>query len=245
MQGFKAIYKRELASYFISPIAYIFIAAFVCLSVLFAFQIGQLFEINQADLQSFFQFHPWLYIVFMPALGMRSWSEEYKNGTYETLFALPIKTQTIVLAKYCASLSIGLIALALTLPLWIAIFLLGNIDNGATLAAYFGSIILAASYLAIATAASAMNNNQIIAFIIGALISFIFTAAGLPLVSSTIGAAFGNFAQIAISNFSIIDQFDTISRGNISLSGLVFFISLITSWLLISVVIVDNKRRGS
>ena len=130
MRQFLSITKRELISYFATPVAYVFITIFLLLSGLFTFYLGNFFEIGQASLGSFFEWHPWLYLFLVPAITMRLWSEEKKSGTIELLTTLPVSTLNIVLGKFMAAWLFTLLALILTFPMWITVNYLGNPDNG-------------------------------------------------------------------------------------------------------------------
>lgn len=241
--GFSALFGRELGGYLGTPTAYVFIAAFIAGSSLFAFQIGGLFEAGRADLQIFFQFHPWLYLIFMPALAMRAWADEERTGTLETLLSIPVPTASLVLGKFAAAWSVAGIALIASFPLWIALSWLGPVDHGATLATYLGSFLMAGAYLAVGTAMSAATSNQVIAFVLGVFIAFIFTAAGLPIVSDTLAGMIGQGASQSVSALSILDQFDGLNRGVIEARALVFFSSFIAAWLVVATLLVDGKRR--
>jgi ABC-2 type transport system permease protein len=241
--GFSAMYRRELGSYLGTPAAYVFVAAFLAGASLFAFQIGGLFEAGRADLQIFFQFHPWLFLIFMPALAMRAWADETRTGTLETLLAIPTPSAALVLGKFMAAWSIAGIALALSFPLWIALSWLGPVDHGATLATYFGSFLMAGAYMSVGTAMSAATSNQVVAFVLGVVVAFIFTAAGLPIVGDTLTGIGGQSAGNLIVIFSILDQFEGLNRGVIEARAIVFFFSFIAAWLAVTTLFVDAKRR--
>jgi ABC-2 type transport system permease protein len=241
--GFSALFRRELGGYLGTPAAYVFVASFLTAASLFAFQIGGLFEAGRADMQIYFQFHPWLYLIFMPALAMRAWAEEERSGTLETLLSIPAPTPAFVLGKFAAAWSVAGIALMFSFPLWIALSWLGPVDHGATLATYFGSFLMAGAYLAIGTAMSAISTNQVIAFVLAVLVGFVFTGAGLPLVSETMSGIFGDQAGRAITAMSILDQFDGLNRGVIEARALVFFSSFMFGWLAVATLLVDAKRR--
>lgn len=242
MRAFLAVVKREFQSLFLNSIGYVFIASFAALNVLFALQIGQLIEAGRADLWSMFQFHPWLFMVLIPLLGMRAWSNEIRTHTLDTLLALPIPIIHLVLGKFLAGIFVILLALLSTFPLWITINLLGSVDNGATISAYIGSVFLAAGMLAIANAASSIASNQIIAFILATIFCFILSVLGLPIITQIISGVFGNSFADVIAGFSLTDQFESMARGRISLSGIIFFISTIIVWLTLAALFVDNKR---
>jgi ABC-2 type transport system permease protein len=241
--GFSALYRRELGGYLGTPAAYVFAAAFLAGASLFAFQIGGLFEAGRADLQIFFQFHPWLYLIFMPALAMRAWADEDRTGTLETLLSVPAPTAALVLGKFAAAWSVAGISLILSFPLWIALSWLGPVDHGATLATYLGSFLMAGAYLAVGTAMSAATNNQVIAFVLGVFIAFLFTAAGLPIVGDTLTGLLGQSAGRGVAIISILDQFDGLNRGVIEARALVFFTSFMAAWLGVATLLVDGKRR--
>jgi ABC-2 type transport system permease protein len=241
--GFWALYRRELGGYLTTPTAYVFVAVFLAAASLFAFQIGGLFEAGRADLQIFFQFHPWLFLVFMPALAMRAWADEARTGTLETLLAIPTPTFALVLGKFMAAWTIAAIALIISFFLWISLSYLGPVDHGATLATYFGSFLMAGAYLSVGTALSATTSNQVVAFVLAVLIAFMFTAAGLPIVANTLSGLLGQGVGQALAVFSILDQFDGLNRGVIEARAVVFFATFIAVWLSVTTLLVDGKRR--
>lgn len=240
--GFFALYRRELGSFMRTPTAYVFVAAFLSAASLIAFQIGGLFEAGRADLQIFFQFHPWLYLIFMPALAMRTWAEEARTGTLETLLSLPMPTSALVLGKFAATWTLAGVALVLSTPLWVALSFLGPVDHSATMATYFGSFVMAGAYLSVGCAMSAATSSQVVAFVSAIFISLAFTAAGLPLVGDTIGGLLGNQVGQSLARFSILDHFDGLSRGVIEGRHIFFFLSFIAAWIVVTILLVDGKR---
>ena len=182
MNIIKAIFRRELRSYFATPVAYVFIVIFLVLMGTFTFSLGGFYERGQADLQSFFNFHPWLYLFLVPAIAMRLWAEERKSGSVELLMTLPITPWQAVLGKYLAAWAFTGIALALTFPIWITVNYLGDPDNGAILAAYIGSLLMAGGFIAIGSCLSAITRNQVIAFVITVVVCFGFLLSGFPMV---------------------------------------------------------------
>ena len=179
-----AISKRELRAYFTTPLAYVFIVIFVALNGVTAFYFGALFDRGQADMQPLFGFLPWLYLFLIPAVAMRLWAEERKAGTLELLMTLPVSTFDAVFGKFLAAWIFAGIALSLTFPVWITVNYLGDPDNGVIIASYLGGFLMAGSYLAIGGFVSAMTRNQVIAFVIGAAVIFLFMMSGLELVQS-------------------------------------------------------------
>jgi ABC-2 type transport system permease protein len=180
------IAKRELAAYFASPVAYVFTCFFLLLSASFTFMLGGFFPRNEASLISFFLWHPWLYMFLVPAVGMRLWSEERRQGTLELLLTMPITTQQAVLGKFLAGwLFLGL-ALLLTFPMVITVAALGDPDGGVIACAYLGSFLMAGSFLAISSMTSSMTRNQVVSFIIAVVICFLLILAGWPPVTNVL-----------------------------------------------------------
>ena len=236
------IFQREILSYFSTPIAYVFIAIFLLLSSLFTFYLGNFFQLGQANLSSFFEWHPWLYLFLIPSLTMRLWAEEKKTGTIEFVTTLPLSSASIVFGKFLASWIFSCIALLLTFPLWITVNYLGEPDNGVILASYIGSILMAGGYLSIGSCISALTNNQVIAFVISATISFLFTVSGLPIVLDFFSSWSGQTLTDAIASFSFLTNYFDITRGLIDLRSLLYFITLIFFFLYINILIITNLR---
>src|ERR1700761_5581637 len=172
MRNVGIIMRRELASYFATPLAYVFILIFLLLANAFTFYLGNFFERGQADLLPFFNFHTWLYLFLVPAVSMRLWAEERKSGTIELLLTLPLTMWQAVVGKFLAAWVFIGIALFLTFPIWITVNYLGSPDNGVIFASYIGSFLMAGGYLAIGSAISATTNNQVIAFVVSVVVCF-------------------------------------------------------------------------
>jgi ABC-2 type transport system permease protein len=236
------IFHRELASYFATPLAYVFIVIFLVLAGILTFFAGNFFERGQADLQTFFTFHPWLYLVLIPALSMRLWAEERKSGTIELFLTLPIRLGEAVLGKFLAAWCFAGIALALTFPFWLTVEFLGHPDNGVILASYFASWLMAGAILAIGAAISATTKNQVIAFIVTAAVVFVLTVAG----TSTVLGLFQGWAPDgfvdAVAGASIFGHFTAITRGVINLPDLIYFVSVMIAFLAANAVLVDLKK---
>ena len=179
MRNVLTIFRREFASYFTTPLAYVFIIIFLVMAGMLTFFVGNFFERGQADLQPFFAFHPWLYLVLIPALSMRLWAEERRSGTIELFLTLPIRMTEAVVGKFLAAWCFAGIALALTFPFWITVNFLGNPDNGVILASYIGSWLMAGAFLAVGAFISAATKNQVIAFVVTAAARFCFHRGGL------------------------------------------------------------------
>lgn len=236
------IMKRELRAYFATPVAYVFIVIFLLLTGVFTFYIGGLYERNQADLEPFFRFHPWLYMLLIPAISMRLWSEERKAGTLELLMTLPISLLEAVIGKYLAAWLFTAIALALTFPMWITINYLGDPDNTVIAAGYLGSLLLAGACLAIGSCISALTKNQVVAFVISFVICFGFNLAGFPIVLDIFGSWAPQAIVDVVSSFSFLTHFDSILKGVVDIRDIVFFGSFIAFFLYANVLAIEAKK---
>ncbi len=242
MQNTFVIFRRELMAYFSTPLAYVFIVIFLALSGAFTFYIGDFFGRGSADLDAFFSYHPWLYLFLIPAVAMRLWAEERKTGTVELLMTLPVSTTQAVLGKFLAAWCFVGIALVLTFPIWITVNYLGHPDNGVILASYVASFLMAGAFLAIGSCVSALTKNQVIAFILAAVVCFLFLMSGLDLVQSFFQGWLPRFLVDAIAGMSFLTHFGAITKGVIDLRDVIFFGSLIGICLLANVVAVDIKK---
>ncbi len=242
MKQLPVIFKRELASYFATPLAYVFIVIFLVLAGVFTFYLGNFYERNQADLASFFAFHPWLYLFLVPALAMRLWAEERKSGSIELLMTLPLTRFEAVAGKFLAAWAFAGIALLLTFPMVLTVNYLGEPDNGAILAGYLGSWLLAGGYLAIGSCMSALAKNQVIAFILAVAACFLFMLSGFPLVLDAFSQWAPQWLLDAVASLSLLTRFDAVSKGVIDLRDLLYFVSLIVAWLAATAVAVELKK---
>ena len=238
------ICKRELAGYFGTPIAYVFLAIFVFLSGIFAFYIGNFFERGQADLQPFFLFHPWLYLFLIPALSMRLWAEERRAGTIELLLTLPVTMTQAVLGKFLAAWKFTAVALSLTFPLWITVNYLGDPDNGVILAGYLGSLLMAGAFLAIGSCISALTRNQVIAFVVSGVVCLGFILSGYPLVLEFVGAVAPAIVVDTVRSFSFLTHFQALGKGVLQAGDVVYFVSLIAFWLFVNAVVIEWRKAG-
>jgi ABC-2 type transport system permease protein len=236
------IFRRELASYFATPLAYVFIIIFLLLTAIFTFQIGGFLERGQADLQAFFRWHPWIYLVLIPAISMRLWAEERNSGSIELLMTLPIELWQAVAGKFLAAWAFAGIALALTFPIWVTVNYLGSPDNGVIVAAYLGSWLMAGGFLAIGMCLSAATRNQVIAFITAALVGFLFLLAGFPLVLDLVRGVLPEQIVEGIASLSFLTHFEAISKGVIDLRDVVYFVALAAFWLMATALVLDMKK---
>jgi len=242
MRQLPVLFKRELASYFATPLAYVFTVIFLVLSGVFTFYLGDFYESGQASLSPFFNFHPWLYLFLIPALAMRLWAEERKSGTIELLMTLPISRGEAVLGKFLAAWVFAGLALALTFPMVLTVNYLGEPDNGAILTGYIGSWLLAGAYLAIGSCVSALAKNQVIAFILTASVCFLFMVSGMPLVLDAFSSWAPQWLLDTVASLSFLIRFDAISKGVIDLRDLLYFITFIAAWLAATAIVIDLKK---
>jgi ABC-2 type transport system permease protein len=242
MRTVAVIFRRELAAYFTTPVAYVFIVIFLLMSGAVTFYVGNFFERGQADLEPFFDFHPWLYLFLIPALSMRLWAEERRSGSVELLLTLPVTVPEAVLGKYLAAWGFTGIALALTVPFWFTVNYLGHPDNGVILASYLGSFLMAGAFLAIGAAVSALSKSQVIAFVVSAALCFLFIATGSPIVQGPLRSWLPVGVTDAISSLSVLDHFSSVTRGEIELRDVVFFAGLIATFLFANVELVELKK---
>lgn len=242
--GTCAVFRREFRAYFATPVAYVFIVVFLAVSALFTFYLGNFFDRGQADLRPFFSFHPWLYLVFVPAIAMRLWAEERRSGTIELLMTLPVGLFGAVLGKFFAAWAFAGIALVLTFPIWLTVAYLGDPDHGAILAGYLGSLLMAGSYLAVGACLSAATKNQVVAFIASIAVGFVFTVAGAPLVLDALSAWAPRTLIDAVASFSFLARFQAITAGVLDARDVVFFVSFAATWLFANAVVVEMKKGG-
>jgi ABC-2 type transport system permease protein len=242
MRQLPVLFKRELASYFSTPLAYVFIVIFLVLSGVFTFYLGNFFESGQANLAPFFAFHPWLYLFLVPAIAMRLWAEERKSGTIELLMTLPITRFEAVTGKFLAAWVFAGLALLLTFPMIITVNYLGEPDNGAIVTGYIGSWLLAGAYLAIGSCMSALAKNQVIAFILAVSVCFLFIVSGFPMVLDGFSGWAPQWLIDAVASLSFLTRFDAISKGVIDLRDLLYFLTLIAAWLAATAVVIDLKK---
>lgn len=241
MKGLTAVFRRELMSYLNTPAAYVFVAVFLFAINLFAFQVGALWSLREADLTPFFVFHPWIFMVFLPAVAMRLWAEEIRAGTLEILLTVPATTPALVLGKFLAAWAFCAIALALTFPLVLTVNFLGRPDNGVIAAGYVGCLLVAGAYLAVGAAMSAMTKNQVIAFVLAVAVCFLFAAAGSPVVTEFLSQRIPLLAEVA-RGVSVTERFNALTRGVIALRDVVFFASFMGFFLFVNAVVIDHRK---
>ena len=234
------VFKREFLGYFRSPVAYVFLVVFLMAAVGLAFFLGNFFEAGVASLESFFFFHPWLFLFLIPAAGMRLWSEEKRTGTVELLFTLPVTTLEAVVAKFLAAWAFLTVAILLTLPMALTVGFLGDPDWGVIFASYLGSILMAGSYLGVCSLTSALTHNQVISFVLSVLICLILVFLGWSVFSELLESVLPHALADLLANFSFKTHFDPFTKGIIDPKDIVFFLSLTGFTLFLNVVALER-----
>lgn len=238
------VVRREFASYFSGALAVVFLVVFVAAAGVLTFDVGGFLTTEQADLTPFFSFHPWLYLILMPAIGMRLWAEERRSGTIEFLMTLPVATWQSVLGKFLAAWAFASIALALTFPIWITVNYLGDPDNGVILASYAGSFLMGGAFLALSCCISALVASQVTAFVIGVTCGFIMLMTSLdPVLSLIEGWAPAGLVDL-VASLSFARHFDAITRGVLDARDLIYFLSFIALALFINILILDRRKNS-
>jgi ABC-2 type transport system permease protein len=241
MRNILIIARRELIGYFATPVATVFIVIFLILQGALTFNLGSFFERGQADLNPFFTFVPWVFLLLVPAITMRLWAEERRLGTIELLLTLPVTQGQAVIGKFLAAWVFCIIALVLTFPIVITVNLLGNPDNGVIASGYVGSALVAGAFLSIGAALSAATKNQVIAYVLAVAVCFVFAVASYPLVTDFLSHNVPVLADIA-RRIAVIDRFQDFTRGVVSVRDLVFFATFIGFWLFLNTVLVDQRK---
>lgn len=241
MRTMLIVARRELAGYFATPVAIVFIVIFLVLQGALTFNLGDFFRRGQADLLPFFTFLPWVFLLLIPAITMRLWAEERRLGTIELLLSLPITNGQAVRGKFLAAWAFCALALALTFPFIITVNLLGHPDNGMILAGYLGALLMAGAFLAIGAAISALTRNQVIAFVVSVAVSFLFAAASYPVVTDFLDHNLPVLADIA-RHVAVTDRFEDFTRGLIRVPDLIYFAAIIGFFLFLNTVIVDQRK---
>ncbi|MEM7386596.1 MAG: ABC transporter permease [Verrucomicrobiota bacterium] len=235
------IAKKELLSYFNSPLAYVLVVIFLIIAMSFAFLFGGLFERGEASLtDSFFFWHPWLFMIFAPALGMRRWSEEQRMGTMELLLTMPLASWHAIVGKFIASAFVLFAALFFTFPIVLTIWYLGDPDNGVIFAGYIASFLLACSFLAITSAVSAFTRSQVVCFVVAVAICLLTIMGGFPPVVDFLNG-WGGIGE-TVASFSVLTHFDELTKGVLIPRDIVFFLSLIGFCLFLTAAVIKSKR---
>jgi ABC-2 type transport system permease protein len=236
------VFKREFLGYFETPVAWVFMVIFLVMTGVFTFYLGSFYERGIADLAPFFRFHPWLYLFLVPAISMRLWAEERRSGTIELLLTLPITLPQAVIGKFLAAWVFLGVCLDLTIPIWVTVNYLGDPDNGAILAAYIGSWLMAGGMLAIGCCMSALTRNQVVAFILSVVVCFGFLLSGLPMVTNLFTGWAPQALLDAITGLSFLSHFSDISKGVIDFRDLFYFTLVMVAWLMATMVVLEMRK---
>lgn len=237
-----AVFRREFAAYFASPLASVFLVIYLFLSGVFAFQLGGLYERGQADLRPFLQGQPWLDLFLVPALSMRLWAEERRTGTIELLLTLPFSVWDLVVGKFLAAWAFACLALLLTTPIWGTVAWLGSPDHGAAAVGYLACALMVGAFLAIGSFLSAFTRNQVIAFVLCGVACFVLVVMGFPIVLDFVSGWLPRIAVDAIASMSAMTHFDSMMRGVIDLRDVAYFVSVIAACLVMNGIVVEWKK---
>lgn len=240
MSQISPLFKREFLGYFRSPVAYVFLVVFLMASVGLAFFVGQFFKAGTASLESYFVFHPWLFLFLIPAAGMRLWSEEKRSGTIELLFTLPVTPIDAVLAKFLAAWAFLCLAILLSFPMALTVGYLGDPDWGVIACSYLGSILMAAGFLGVCSLTSALTKNQVISFVISVLVCLVLVLLGWSVFSNLMSAVFPTWLVDLLSNFSFTTHFDAFTKGIVDPKDVMFFLSLAGFCLFLNVLALER-----
>ena len=244
LSNIKTIAKREIAGYFSSPVAFVFIVIFLLLSGFFTFMVAGFFDRGEANLMPFFTWHPWLYLFLVPAVGMRMWSEERRLGTIELLLTMPVTTWQAIVGKFLASWAVIALALLLTFPVVATVNYLGHPDNGVVLAGYIGSLLMAGAYLSISAMTSAMTRNQVVSFIVAVVLSLFLILAGWPPVTDLLVQWAKPWLVDGVAAFSVMTHFESVQKGVLDSRDILYFLSVIVFSLFTTGVIIRAHRAG-
>lgn len=238
------ICKREICAYFTSPLAYVFIIIFLLLSSFFTFRFGAFFSANEASLNNcFFPFHPWLYLLLVPAVAMRLWAEENRSGTIELLLTMPLRPAEAAIAKFASAWLILLLALIFTFPLPLTVIYLGSPDIGQILSGYFASFLLAGAFLSVGSFTSAINRSQVVSFIISVLICLLIILAGHPSITDYFSNWAPEWIMSMLAKLSVMPHFESMRRGVIDLQNLIYFLSVIFFFLFATTIVLNAKKN--
>ena len=240
MSQITPVFKREFLGYFRSPVAYVFLVVFLMASVGLAFFVGQFFRANQASLESYFVFHPWLFLFLIPAVGMRLWSEEKRSGTIELLFTLPLTTLEAVMGKFLAAWAFLAVAILLSFPMAITVGYLGQPDWGVIASGYLGSILMAGAYLGMCSLTSALTKNQVVSFVLSVLACLVLVFLGWSVFNGALSAVLPVWAVDLVANFSFVTHFEAFTKGIIDPKDVAFFLSLTGFTLFLNVVALER-----
>lgn len=237
-----AIFKREMVGYFGSPVAYVFIAIFLLLLGFFTFYVSHFFEMGQADLRGFFEWHPWVYLFLIPAVAMRLWAEERRMGTLELILTMPLTISEAILGKFLAAWAFVGLSLVLTFPMVLTALYLGSPDMGAVFCGYVGSLLLAGAFLSIGSMTSSLTRSQVISFIVAVVICLFFILAGYPPVMDVLSGWAPRWLVEIVSSLGFLPHFTALQRGVMDSRDVLYFLSVMAFMLLANSLVIQNRR---
>ena len=241
----KTVFGREFKSYFDSPVAYVFLVAFLVLVGFLTFGVAMFYERRQADLTPFFFWHPWVYLLLVPAATMGLWAEERRNGTIELLLTLPITLWEALIGKFLAAWAFIGIALALTFPIVCTAAWLGSPDFGAVFCGYLGSFLLAGAATAIGVFASSLSRSQVIGFVIALAITFLMLIIGFdPVVNAVANWGVPSGIVNAVANCSLLQHFESMRRGVVDFADVGYYVGVIVFMLAAAQVVTDSRKAS-
>jgi ABC-2 type transport system permease protein len=245
MNRVKAVFGREFKAYFDSPVAYVFLVAFLALVGFLTFGVAMYYERRQANLMPFFFWHPWVYLLLVPAATMGLWAEERRNGTIELLLTLPVTLTETLLGKFLAAWAFIAIALGLTFPIVLTTMWLGTPDLGAVFCGYLGSLLLAGACVAIGVFASALSRSQVIGFVIALAVCFMLLIIGFdPVINAVSNWGVPSGVVNAIASCSLMQHFDAMRRGVVDFADIGYYIGVIVFMLAAAHVVTDSRKAS-
>ena len=241
----KTVFGREFKSYFDSPVAYVFLVAFLVLAGFLTFGVAMFYERRQADLTPFFFWHPWMYLLLVPAATMGSWAEERRNGTIELLLTLPVTLWEALIGKFLAAWAFIGIGLALTFPVVLTAGWLGSPDYGAVFCGYVGSFLLAGAATAIGVFASSLSRSQVIGFVIALAVTFLMLIIGFdPVVTAVANWGVPSGIVNAVASCSLLQHFDAMRRGVIDFADIGYYVGVIVFMLAAAQVVTESRKAS-
>ena len=244
LQGLPPVFRREFKSYFSSPLGYVFIVIFLLGSgyLTVSRDFGRFLEIRQANLDAFFAYVPWIFVVLVPAVAMRLWAEERKSGTVEFLLTLPISLEGAYMGKFLAGFCFLGLSLLLTWPVVYQVGRLGDPDMGVIVSGYLACGLAAGAFLSVGMFFSALSKNQVVAFILSVAASTAFLLLGLPETLDYVGRVLGGYVEQVLLSLSLIDHFESLTRGLVELGSLAFFTLFTAGWLAVGMLTLRETK---
>ena len=246
MKNIKAVFKREFKAYFDSPVAYVFLTAFLVLIGFLTFGVAMFFERRQADLTPFFFWHPWVYLLLVPAATMGLWADERRNGTAELLLTLPVTLSEVLVGKFLAAWSFVGIGLALTFPVALTAGYLGSPDWGAVFCGYLGSLLLAGAAVAIGVFASTLSRSSVVGFVVSLALVFLLLIIGFdPVIGAVAGWGVPTALTDAVASCSLLSHFESMRKGVVDFSDIGYYFAMIVFMIAAAKTVTDGRRGAS